>query len=70
MKLLQWWAGQRPGDPACDTALGMYKRVVLKLSGEALAAGVRRVDAAEVAALAGPGAGDEERHVGRLRCLS
>jgi uridylate kinase len=39
VKLLQWWAGQRLGDPACDTAFGMYKRVVLKLSGEALAAG-------------------------------
>ena len=31
---------------------------------EALAAGVRRIHAAEVAALAGPVAGDEERHVG------
>ena len=27
----------RPGHPPCDTAFGMYKRVVLKLSGEALA---------------------------------
>ena len=29
----------RRNHPACDTAFGMYKRVVLKLSGEALAAG-------------------------------